>query len=248
MEREILIANTKTQKRNSFKTSATTLGELKNDLTAHDIDYSGMDFTEGISHTLLIDDNSTLPNNTRKVKDKEGKEYSLVFLLSYTKKNIPLGAIPAERAELFNFIKAHNLQADVVAEFGKNMTQVRTESLKRFVVSHNTEAATSSTPITPTTPSSTPTTPSTPSTPETDEITLDDILAQHGFTNEPEYPQEENTEEEPSKEAKYIRRVDIYGNEFITIITDLVQHLYDCGDISSDDLDELVNNLTEVDK
>lgn len=244
MEREILIANTKTQKRNKITTNATTLAELKSDLASQGIDYSGMSFTEGISNTQLLDDNSQLPTN---LNYKGHTTNNLVILLTNTQKNIPLGAIPAERAELFSFIKAHNLQAAVAAEFGKNMTQVKTDSLKRFVASHNTEAATSSTPITPTTtPSSTP---STPSTPENELDTMaDDILAQHGFTNEPEDPQEENTEEEPSKEAKYIRRVDIYGNEFITIITDLVQHLYDCGDISSDDLDELVDNLTEVDE
>ena len=39
MEREILIANTKTQKRSKITTSATTLGELKTDLRAAGIDF-----------------------------------------------------------------------------------------------------------------------------------------------------------------------------------------------------------------
>ena len=61
MEREILIANTKTQKRSKVTTSATTLGELKADLRAAGIDYSGMTFTEGISKTQLLDNATQMP-------------------------------------------------------------------------------------------------------------------------------------------------------------------------------------------
>lgn len=63
IEREILIANTKTQKRSKITTDATTLGELKTALSAAGVDYSGMTFTEGISKTQLLEDGTQLPQN-----------------------------------------------------------------------------------------------------------------------------------------------------------------------------------------
>ena len=89
MEREILIANTKTQKRSKITTSATTLGELKNDLRAAGIDFSNMTFTEGISKTQLLSDDTQLPQN---VMYKGQPTNNLVILLTNTKKNIASGA------------------------------------------------------------------------------------------------------------------------------------------------------------
>ena len=105
MEREILIANTKTQKRSKVTTSATTLGELKADLRAAGIDYSGMTFTEGISKTQLLDDATQLPQN---VMYKGQPTNNLVILLTNTKKNIASGAM--SRKEVYQAIKDNNLQ------------------------------------------------------------------------------------------------------------------------------------------
>ena len=128
MEREILIANTKTQKRSKITTSATTLGELKNDLRAADIDFSNMTFTEGISKTQLLSDDTQLPQN---VMYKGQPTNNLVILLTNTKKNIASGALT--RQELYTILKQHGLQDAIKAEFGKNFTQVTTLDLIKFI-------------------------------------------------------------------------------------------------------------------
>lgn len=128
MEREILIANTKTQKRSKVTTSATTLGELKTDLRAAGIDYNGMTFTEGISKTQLLDDATQLPQN---VMYKGQPTNNLVILLTNTKKNIASGTM--SRKEVYQAIKDNNLQDAVKKEFGRNFTQVPTSDLLVFL-------------------------------------------------------------------------------------------------------------------
>nr|DAU16096.1 MAG TPA: hypothetical protein [Caudoviricetes sp.] len=128
MEREILIANTKTQKRSKVTTSATTLGELKADLRAAGIDYNGMTFTEGISKTQLLDDATQLPQN---VMYKGQPTNNLVILLTNTKKNIASGTM--SRKEVYQAIKDNNLQDAVKEEFGRNFTQVPTSDLLVFL-------------------------------------------------------------------------------------------------------------------
>ena len=128
MEREILIANTKTQKRNKITTSATTLGELKNDLRAAGIDFSNMTFTEGISKTQLLSDDTQLPQN---VMYKGQPTNNLVILLTNTKKNIASGVL--SRKEAYNLIKQNSLENAVKIEFGRNFTQVPTLDLIKFI-------------------------------------------------------------------------------------------------------------------
>lgn len=128
MEREILIANTKTQKRSKITTSATTLGELKTDLRAVGIDFSGMTFTEGISKTQLLSDDTQLPQN---VMYKGQPTNNLVILLTNTKKNIASGVL--SRKEAYNLIKQNSLENAVKIEFGRNFTQVPTLDLIKFI-------------------------------------------------------------------------------------------------------------------
>jgi hypothetical protein len=128
MEREILIANTKTQKRSKITTSATTLGELKTDLRAAGIDFSGMTFTEGISKTQLLSDDTQLPQN---VMYKGQPTNNLVILLTNTKKNIASGVL--SRKEAYNLIKQNSLEKAVKIEFGRNFTQVPTLDLIKFI-------------------------------------------------------------------------------------------------------------------
>lgn len=128
MEREILIANTKTQKRSKITTSATTLGELKTDLRAAGIDFSGMTFTEGISKTQLLSDDTQLPQN---VMYKGQPSNNLVILLTNTKKNIASGVL--SRKEAYNLIKQNSLENAVKIEFGRNFTQVPTLDLIKFI-------------------------------------------------------------------------------------------------------------------
>lgn len=128
MEREILIANTKTQKRSKITTSATTLGELKDAMRAAGIDYKGMTFTEGISKTQLLSDDTQLPQN---VMYKGQPTNNLVILLTNTKKNISSGALSRKKA--YALIKQNSLERDVKAEFGRNFTQVPTLDLIKFI-------------------------------------------------------------------------------------------------------------------
>lgn len=137
MEREILIANTKTQKRSKVTTSATTLGELKADLRAAGIEYSGMTFTEGISKTQLLDDATQLPQN---VIYKGQPTNNLVILLTNTKKNISSGTMT--RKEVYQAIKDNNLQEAVKEEFGRNFTQVPTSDLLVFLAQDGNEKVT----------------------------------------------------------------------------------------------------------
>ena len=128
MEREILIANTKTQKRSKITTSATTLGELKTDLRAAGIDFSNMTFTEGISKTQLLNDDTQLPQN---VMYKGQPTNNLVILLTDTKKNIASGVL--SRKEAYNLIKQNSLENAVKIEFGRNFTRVPTLDLIKFI-------------------------------------------------------------------------------------------------------------------
>ena len=126
--REILIANTKTQKRSKVTTAATTLGELKQALSAAGIDYNGMTFTEGISKTQLLDDATQLPQN---VMYKGQTTNNLVILLTNTKKNIASGI--GSRQEAYQIIKENNLQDAIKDTFGRNFTQVPTANLWQLI-------------------------------------------------------------------------------------------------------------------
>lgn len=128
MKREILIANTKTQKRSKITTSATTLGELKADLRAAGIDFQNMTFIEGISKTQLLSNDAQLPQN---VIYKGQPTNNLVILLTNTKKNIASGAL--SRQEIKDIIKRNNLQEAIKNKFGRNYTQVSNKDLELFI-------------------------------------------------------------------------------------------------------------------
>ena len=130
--REILVANTRTQRRDKIITNATTLGELKSALTSAGIDYSDMTFTEGISKTQLLDDATQLPQN---VMYKGNPTNNLVILLTNTKKNIASGTM--SRQEAYAAIKGDNLQDEIKEVFGRNFTQVSTEALETFLAKNN---------------------------------------------------------------------------------------------------------------
>lgn len=124
--RTILVANTKTQQRYSVESSATTLGELKAQLRAQGIDYSGMSFMEGISKTQLLADDTPLPTN---VMYKGAPTNNLVMLLTNTQKNIASGA-DGSRKDAYTIIKASTTLQDIIkGAYGRNYTQVPTTEL-----------------------------------------------------------------------------------------------------------------------
>lgn len=144
-KREILIASTRAQKQYKVNTDATTLAELKAALNANEdvivktsdgswvpnttpIDYEGLDFTESITRTQLVSDDSQLPQN---VNYKGQTTNNLVMLLTNTRKNVASGA--GDRKEAYAIIKEHNLQKDIEEEFGYNYTNVATADLWEFI-------------------------------------------------------------------------------------------------------------------
>ena len=130
--RKILVANTKTQQRHEVNTAATTLGELKAAMDEAGIDYSGMTFTEGISKTQLLNDDSLLPTN---VMYKGAPTNNLVILLTNTKKNIASGCEGRSRKEAYAIIKEQgdDFKEAIREEFGANYTLITTENLWLFI-------------------------------------------------------------------------------------------------------------------
>lgn len=127
--RKITVVSTKNQTKNVFMSEATTLGELKADLRQHNIDYEGMTFYEGTSKTELITDSSVLPHD---VPYKGQVTNELVFMLTNTNKKIRSGA-SMTRAEVYEAIKANNLQEACVLKYGKNFTMCKTDDLITLV-------------------------------------------------------------------------------------------------------------------
>ena len=126
--RTIQIANTKTQRRYTINTAATTLGELQDEMMAQGIDFTGMTFTEGISKTQLLNRESLLPTN---VMYKGQPTNNLVMLLTNTTKQISSGAM--DRKEAYRLIKEMGLQ-DIIAEGeGTNYTRVKTDILEEYI-------------------------------------------------------------------------------------------------------------------
>lgn len=217
MEREILIANTKTQKRSKVTTSATTLGELKADLRAAGIDYSGMTFTEGISKTQLLDDATQLPQN---VMYKGQPTNNLVILLTNTKKNIASGAM--SRKEVYQAIKDNNLQEAVKEEFGRNFTQVSTSDLLVFIAQNGVSEATEELDKEPT-----------------------DTEAEDKGTMDPEFEEEEPTNTNDEFLPDHIGDV-ITDTDMDSIVDSLYIHiamLADNDTLSIADLEELSGNI-----
>ena len=122
--RKITVVVSKTNQKVVIMSSATTLGELKADLRANNIDYSGVGFFEGVSRTELKVDESILPTN---VPYRGTITNELVFMLTPNKK-IESGAGNV-RAEAYAQINELGLKDVIVAKYGKNYTNCTTSEL-----------------------------------------------------------------------------------------------------------------------
>ena len=131
--RKITIVQTKNQKKSVIMSAATTLAELKNDLRANGIDYSGMTFFEGTSKVELKNDASVLPHD---VPYKGTITNELVFMLTNTNKKIRSGAVAMSRTEAYSAIKSMGLQDACVKKFGKNFTMCKTADLIALIQSN----------------------------------------------------------------------------------------------------------------
>lgn len=130
--RTIWVANQKTQQKYKLNSSATTLGELQDELTGMGIDYTGMSFTEGLSRLTLIDRGSQLPTTVM----RNGQPTSdLVILLTNTTKNIASGSTERTRKEAYAVISemGDSAKSFIKERFGRNYTQVATDCLWEFI-------------------------------------------------------------------------------------------------------------------
>lgn len=142
--REILIANNRDQSKYKVVTGAETLSELQEAIAANEnvfkmvgqtwtknetpIDVSGLTFTEGITKTQLISENSALPTN---VQFRGQVTNNLVILLTNTHKQIRSGA--GNRKEAYRLVKELNLQDFIFEGEGKNYTLVKTSILENYI-------------------------------------------------------------------------------------------------------------------
>ena len=126
--RKIVIIETKNQKKSVIMSAATTLSELKADLSTAGIDYNDMTFYEGISKTELKTDSSVLPHD---LNYKGTVTNELVFMLTTANKKIKSGAMT--RKEIIAAIKERGLQQVVKDTFGKNFTNCTTSDLETLL-------------------------------------------------------------------------------------------------------------------
>lgn len=133
--RNVRIINNRAQNQTVIENStATTLGELKAEMRAHNIDYTGMTFYEGHMRVELKDDASILPTN---IPYKGTVTNDLVFLLTAPEKKIKSGAMT--RNELITEAKRLG--------FPGNPTQAKSAVLADFI-NGNTPKATEAAPAT----------------------------------------------------------------------------------------------------
>ena len=130
-KRKITVIPTKTHKTQVIESAATTLAELKADLTKVGIDYTDCTFFEGLTKIELKNDAAILPHD---VPYKGTTTNNLVFMITNASKKIRSGA---DRKSIIAEIKAQNLTEVVKATYGKNYTNCKTEDLEKILSMHN---------------------------------------------------------------------------------------------------------------
>lgn len=133
-KRKITVIPTKTHKTQVIESAATTLAELKADLTKAGIDYTDCTFFEGLTKIELKNDAAILPHD---VPYKGTTTNNLVFMITNASKKIRSGA-GLDRKAIIEEIKAKNLTEVVKKTYGKNYTNCKTEALQEIL---NKEAA-----------------------------------------------------------------------------------------------------------
>lgn len=137
--RNITIVSTQNQNKYVVNTDATTLRELKAALDAQNINYSGMTFYEGLSHTELLTDDSILPHD---VPYKGSVTNELVFMLTVPNKKIRSGANLSEAREaLYAAVEELGLKDACISVYGKNFTQCKNSELMTLVEEAQAAAA-----------------------------------------------------------------------------------------------------------
>ena len=135
-KRKITVIPTKTHKTQVIESAATTLAELKADLTKAGIDYTDCTFFEGLTKIELKNDAAILPHD---VPYKGTTTNNLVFMITNASKKIRSGA-KLDRKAIIEEIKAKNLTEVVKKTYGKNYTNCKTEDLEKILSMNNTPA------------------------------------------------------------------------------------------------------------
>lgn len=133
-KRKITVIPTKTHKTQVIESAATTLAELKADLTKAGIDYTDCTFFEGLTKIELKNDAAILPHD---VPYKGTTTNNLVFMITNASKKIRSGA-KLDRKAIIEEIKAKNLTEVVKKTYGKNYTNCKTEDLDKILSMNNT--------------------------------------------------------------------------------------------------------------
>ena len=113
-----------------------TLGELKELLRQKNISYTGMEFIEGVTNTKLLSDESRLPENI----PFKGKVTNNVFINILKKESKISSGCDYEslsRKDLLAIAKEY--AQDILEEFGKNFTQVKSIDLIHFLEDNEPE-------------------------------------------------------------------------------------------------------------
>lgn len=134
MERTVTVWESSKQKKTVFTSNAETLGELKSEMQAHDIDLTDMSILEGVSHTQLLSDESVLPHD---IPYKGERTNNLMIYLTLQNKKVSSGI---DRKEIGAWIKENNLSDALFAEFHNNWTRVSTDNLIKFYNEHKDAA------------------------------------------------------------------------------------------------------------
>ena len=133
-KRKITVIPTKTHKTQVIESAATTLAELKADLTKAGIDYTDCTFFEGLTKIELKNDAAILPHD---VPYKGTTTNNLVFMITNASKKIRSGA-KLDRKAIIEEIKVKNLAEVVKKTYGKNYTNCKTEDLQKILNSSKT--------------------------------------------------------------------------------------------------------------
>lgn len=128
-KRKITVIPTKTHKTQVIESAATTLAELKADLTKAGIDYTDCTFFEGLTKIELKNDAAILPHD---VPYKGTTTNNLVFMITNASKKIKSGA-KLDRKAIIEEIKVKNLTEVVKKTYGKNYTNCKTEDLQKIL-------------------------------------------------------------------------------------------------------------------
>ena len=130
--RKIRVIDSKKQSQKIINSTATTLGELKNEIRAAGIDFdSNSSFHCGEMRAELKDDAAPIPAT---VMYKGVETSNLTFMITTTQKKIKSGAI--SRSDAYAEIKRLNLQEACKIKYKKNFTQCSTDDLINLINSN----------------------------------------------------------------------------------------------------------------